>query len=98
MVQNDLVVGVIASLVTALGVLGLVIKSFIGDKKPANGNGTVKLADIEEMLNSAISGFRESHIENKMRQEDIIKTLSRIEASLITCSDILKTMPKRITD
>jgi len=98
MVQNDLVVGVIASLVTALGVLGLVIKSFIGDRKPSNGNGTVKLADIEEMLNTAISGFREAHIENKMRQEDIIKTLSRIETALITCSDILKTMPKRSTD
>ena len=95
---NTVTVSVIGSLVTALGILALVLKSFIGDKKPSNGNGTVKLSDIEEMLNSAISGFREAHIENKMRQEDIIKTLSRIEASLITCSDILKTMPKRITD
>ncbi len=95
---NTVTVSVIGSLVTALGILALVLKSFIGDKKPASGNGMVKLSDIEEMLNNAISGFRESHLENKMRQEDISKTLARIEASLTTCSDILKTMPKRSTD
>ena len=95
---NTFTLSVIGSLVTALGILALVLKSFIGDKPKANGNGTVKLADIEDLLTKAIAGFRESHLENKMRQEDIIKTLSRIESNVSTCADMLRTLPKRITD
>ena len=95
---NTFTISVIGSLVTAIGILALVLKSFIGDKPKANSNGMVKLADIDDLLTTAIAGFRESHLENKMRQEDIIKTLSRIESNLSTCSDMLKTMPKRITD
>ena len=66
-------ISVIGSLVTAIGILALVLKSFIGDRLKANGNGTVKLADIEDLITKAIAGFRESHFENKMRQEDISK-------------------------
>jgi hypothetical protein len=36
--SNTLLVSVIGGLVTALGVLALVVKSFLNDKKP-NGNG-----------------------------------------------------------
>jgi len=94
--QNDIVISVIGSLVTALGVLALVIKSFLSEKKPANGY--TKLSDIEDTLQKAVSGFRESHLEEKMKLDALMDSLRRIEANLTVCADILKSIPKRTGD
>jgi hypothetical protein len=100
--NNTVLVSVIGTCVTAIGILAYVIRSFIADKPKANGNGNgkeyLKLTDVQDALTIAVQGFRESHLENKMRQEDMVRTLGRIEAHLITCADILKAMPKRNTD
>lgn len=97
--NNSLLVAAISGIVSALGILGLVIRS-LTDKPKANGNGKeyLKLTDMQEALTIAVQRFRESHLENKMRQERMMDTMSRIEAILMTCSDILKALPKRNTD
>lgn len=93
--------GVIGTCITAICVLAYVIKG-LADNKPKNGNGkgstSIQAVDIQESLTAAVQWFRESHIENKMRQDDMAKTLIRIEGILSTCSDILKALPKRSTD
>lgn len=93
--------GVIGTCITAICVLAYVIKG-LADKPKTNGNGNgkeyLKLTDVQEALTAAVHGFRESHLENKMRQERMMDTMSRIEAILMTCSDILKALPKHNTD
>jgi hypothetical protein len=98
---NTVIVSLVGAVVTVVGVIALLVKSFVADK-PKNGNGkgstSIQAVDIQDTLTIAIQNFREVILENKMRQEDMSKTLSRIEANLMSCSDILKTLPKRSSD
>jgi hypothetical protein len=76
----------VAAIVSALSVLGLVIKALLDDRKykGSNGNGKAKqLDDIEDRLEKAITGFKENHLEELL-------LLRKISQQLDTCSDILK--------
>jgi hypothetical protein len=97
---STVIVSLAGAIVAVVGIVALLVKSFVLDKPKTNGNGKeyLKLTDVQEALTIAVQGFRESHLENKMRQEDMIKTMGRIESNISTCADILKALPKRTSD
>lgn len=102
---NTVIVSLVGAVVTVVGVIALLVKSFIADK-PKNGNGngngkgstSIQVVDIQDTLTAAVQVFREAHLENKMRQERMVETMARIEATVCACADILKSLPKRNTD
>ncbi len=93
--NNTVLISVIGTCVTAIGILAYVIRSFLADRKPTNGNGNgngkgKQLDDIEGRLTEAVSGFRESHIEEKMILKTIGDDLKELKTMVGVCADILK--------
>lgn len=91
----------VAACVSALSVLGLVIKFLLSERKqPAisNGNGKVKQAEecseehkeLQEKLMAGIQGFRENHLSEGIKIEQILEALRRVEANQSSFIDYLK--------
>lgn len=89
--QNFVIVSLAGSVSVIVGVVALLVKSFITDKPKTNGNGKNKqIDDIEIKLSEAISGFRESHLEERMLLKQLTKELEELKTLVGICADILK--------